>query len=427
MNVLLVFVTIILFLCQLIQCSIVYLQSVCRHGDRAPINWYPKYEHAEQWPMGKGRLTEVGVKQCYNNGLMYRDHFKTLFGKKYDSEKVYIQSSYIDRTITSAQSFAAGFFLNSDYHPKLENRTFMPYPVHQISEDIDYYLAGGKINCPRLQTALAEYNKTDSFSLFMAENAENINKICEKAGHEMNSWSLGSIKKIYDTVTCDKAHKLSQPEWLDDATIEMLKNISETERRLELSEKNVQKYQAGGGAFIHLLLENVRKVVNGTQRDTLFHLFYAHDTTLLGFLANLKYEKIHQNPQYTSCINMELHLRDDKYYVDLMYKNETDTMTMERLVPWGCPSNESCPWDEFLFAMETLEIVDPAKECQEGGDVVLELTFTSHSLIALSAAICILLSTILTVAYSCGKSTRESNKISYGGVQYEPVSFMQDT
>ncbi|XP_075244122.1 prostatic acid phosphatase-like [Convolutriloba macropyga] len=405
--------------------ELVYLQTVCRHGDRAPIFLYPNYEHSDKWPMGLGRLTEKGIQQCYNNGLMYREHYKDLFGEHYNSEKVRIQSSYIDRTIVSGQSFAAGFFLNSDYLPNLDSRTFMPYPVHQISEDIDYYLAGGRKLCPKLQTALSNYQQSREFSLFVAENEETINHICDKAGFPLDRWSLSCIRHLADTNTCDEAHGLSLPDWMDETVQEQVSNMTEFERKLALSQQEVQRFQVGGGAFINLILDNMRSFVNGSLNTTIFDLIYAHDTTLLGFLANMKYEHIQKNPEYTSCINMELHFKDGEYSVDILYKNETDRMAMKRLVPWGCPADDSCIWENFLTSMERLEIPNPAEACQPN-DIVLELTLTSTNLIVFCVAISILMTTILTIAYSCGKN-REANKImGNGGVHYEPLNFMHD-
>ena len=61
-----------------------------------------------------------------------------------------IQSSQIDRTITSGQSFAAGF-LGSGYLPEVSNTgKYVPYPVHSISDEVDYvslYMISIKPRC----------------------------------------------------------------------------------------------------------------------------------------------------------------------------------------------------------------------------------------------------------------------------------------
>ena len=54
--------------------------------------------------------------------------------------QVFIRTSNVDRTITSAESFAAGFFKETEYlSEKTGNSSkISPYPVHAISGEVDY-------------------------------------------------------------------------------------------------------------------------------------------------------------------------------------------------------------------------------------------------------------------------------------------------
>ncbi|XP_063723794.1 testicular acid phosphatase homolog [Symsagittifera roscoffensis] len=406
--------------------ELVYLQAVCRHGDRAPIEFHPNYQHIEKWNMGRGRLTEKGMDQCYLNGRMYRNHYQKLFSEPYNPNEMIIQSSHIDRTITSGQSFAAGF-LGSGYLPEVSNTgKYVPYPVHSISDEVDYYLAGAGRICAQLISIFEDYTASQHYSLFVAENQEKIGHVCEKAGYPLKEWSLTSVCRLADTFTCDKAHGLSLPDWLDEDTWQTILNISQKARELRLTYPGVKTYQVGGGGFIHLLLENLRGFVNGTQNETVFNLYYAHDNTLLGFLTNLNYDDLRSNPVYTSCINIELHYTNDRFLVDVLYKNESESMTMHRLVPWGCPQNESCLLENFFISMEGLENPDPAAACRPT-DIVIQLTFTASHLVVLSVSSCILLITLLTLAYACGLN-RATNKLApkKRGVHYAPLKFMSD-
>lgn len=132
-----------------------------RHGDRSPTEFYPNDPHRNhQWTGGLGALSEVtdlrfefhgsisyiivqhalqkGSQQMYNLGKNLRPRYYRLLPPNglYSKDNMYVESSYAERCIMSAQSFMAGFL------PPLENTNPLPIPwqpaaINTIPRDRD--------------------------------------------------------------------------------------------------------------------------------------------------------------------------------------------------------------------------------------------------------------------------------------------------
>lgn len=127
-------------------------QIIFRHGAKYPDRIYQKDFHLQNVPaVDPGSLTQLGSVQMFNLGKNLRHRYIKLMPKNgfYSNKIVQVKSSSIDRTISSALSFLAGFM------PPLENSNplpipWQPVPVLSIPRDRDDLIAQKKA-CPKYE------------------------------------------------------------------------------------------------------------------------------------------------------------------------------------------------------------------------------------------------------------------------------------
>lgn len=96
-------VNILLLISTAMSMELVGLVEVCRHGSRAPGNYY-SYD-AGKWPWGLGELTPTGQRMQYLNGVEFRNRYVEeygLFGPMFNETELYVRSTDVNRTIMSA-------------------------------------------------------------------------------------------------------------------------------------------------------------------------------------------------------------------------------------------------------------------------------------------------------------------------------------
>ncbi|WP_062268703.1 histidine phosphatase family protein [Endozoicomonas arenosclerae] len=87
-----------------------YFVSIIRHGDRAPV----RPLEPEQWPYGKGELTDEGIEQCKDIGLKVRESLLSNdFPRQWHSGLSRHYARNFNRTIQSAHAILSNIYPES--------------------------------------------------------------------------------------------------------------------------------------------------------------------------------------------------------------------------------------------------------------------------------------------------------------------------
>nr|CAD7407095.1 unnamed protein product [Timema poppensis] len=123
--------------------TIIFSSGLFRHGDRAPTGTYPNdpyNDEAKYWPRGYGQLTEIGEEQHFKQGSFFRKRYNHILPETYNVNDTYVRTSYIDRTLASAQSNLAGLYPPTEQNRAQPNIKFQDIPIHMVDKSNDQEL-----------------------------------------------------------------------------------------------------------------------------------------------------------------------------------------------------------------------------------------------------------------------------------------------
>ncbi|KAK6192448.1 hypothetical protein SNE40_003913 [Patella caerulea] len=329
-----------------------------RHGDRSPVKIFKTDPNqADSWFQGEGYLTELGMNQHYILGQYLRDRYDGFLNKSYLLSEFSIRSSNIDRCLMSAYCNLAGLYPPTGRQVWNNTLLWQPIPVHTIPEPLDNMLAIDK-PCPKYDQLYKKSLKSPEVVKEETDNKEFYKFLSEKSGvpHETidKVWSIG------DTLYCEKVHNKTWPSWVNDTIYNKLRDLETW--GFDLLYKGPIESRLKGGPVLKDMIENMKQKIAGKSTKKMM-VYVAHDTTITALLSAMGvFNQL--APQYTATVMMDLHQENNKYYVQVSYKNDTwpEPVNVMTLTLPGC--EEKCPFNKFIELTKDKIPGDWDEECK---------------------------------------------------------------
>ncbi|XP_065337178.1 prostatic acid phosphatase [Cloeon dipterum] len=397
--------------------TVILTNIIFRHGDRTPVEPYPTdpYRNVSvYWPEGLGQLTDVGKEQHFKLGQYFRKRYDSLLPKKYNYNDVLVRSTDVDRTLMSAESNLAGFF--PPVKPWSPDLKWSPIPVHTVPENLDN-LVSMKHPCPRYDLEFKNLMESDFMKKIKAQYQDLYDYLTEHTGKEVQDPI--NVQYIFNTLWIEQLKNLKLPEWTKKVYPDRMQELSRLSFTLNAYTTELQRLK--GGPLIGEIVNHMKQKVDKTLTpDRKLFLYSAHDTTVANILMTLGLFDA-QNPPYTSSILLELHkLPPEKYFVTILYKNETDRDPYKLSLP-GCAFR--CPLDDFVKLTSPMIPEDWNAECQLGAeqtflasDEATLLRNLSITVVIGSGIVVLLLISVLVLAVAFMQQRSRNN------YRYSPLS-----
>ncbi|CEM09920.1 unnamed protein product [Vitrella brassicaformis CCMP3155] len=374
--------------------QLVAVVAVCRHGARSPIDFFANDENtAATWPMGRGFLTPLGVRQMFLLGAALRHRYvdkHQLLSPSYTRQEVFVRSTAKLRTVQSASALMMGMFpapqrvwqLNEDQassHAALppmlvgEERYDGPFDVSSVLDHLgdsalpfmqtavpvlslglssDHLLLGFEPNtCPPLSKVMDELLNDEEAKAANAKWLQEINEAHTRFDTRPDAFGLGALG---DTLACEKADGRQLPVSEDSA----LYRAAIEAKDFGISHLNGHPTiaQIGATPFYSVLVDILSsKAQTGKMKisdaaspflgtpelheDTRFVLLSAHDSTISNLLGFIGLNDGKQ-PPFASLLAFELWREPSgEFTVSVLYN------AAEKPVP-GC-SSDPCSLEAF--------------------------------------------------------------------------------
>lgn len=396
--------------------QLIFVNMVWRHGDRSYIKSYPNdpYKNGSIWKNGLGELTNIGISQQYELGKFLRLRYNTILNNSYRPDEIYIRSTDSDRTIMSAQSNLAGLYpVTNDELWNGSHTSWHPVPVHVVPLEKDKLLRYPIKDCPKYTQTMDLIHKSKWF-LDHERNYSNFYRYIQKNTGSTYPYNFRNIWEVEDNLFCLNSNGFPLPSWVKSSDLKTLKFLNSLDMGTMFTDVDY-KYRNSisrmqGGVLIKEIIQNMLKHVNGTSTYRAV-AYSAHDTTLAALLVALgNYDWV--QPDYASCVMMELHKDPNGYFVEMLYRRHNGSMT--NLKYYNC-SSMSCPFDEFVKISQALIPDDHDKVCGKIHETANYYKTLCIVLGCISALLFIILALYIIVTLI---SSRKTKRLGYS---YTPV------
>ncbi|CAI4231241.1 unnamed protein product [Auanema sp. JU1783] len=320
--------------------TLVFFQTVWRHGDRTPAVSLP-FDNIDGWKEGLGEMTKIGLIQQYHLGKWMRMRYAEWLPEKYHRDEVYVRSSDYNRTIMSALANMAGFYPAADDAMIEPTVRWQPIPIHSKPQNIDKELNEVML-CPVADQATRDISKMKE----MKDLEEKYKDLLHYLREHMNGTALPveDVWKVYDVLTCQLQHNDTNPwpNWVNQTIYNQVVELYNKQSRYTFS-TDVLRRLRGGPLLKEILDRFVEKTDGVFGKNMRLYAYSAHDTSIYAVLSALNIFP-ETFPLYATVLLFELHKVSDKYILEIYHKNQTGIDDVYKYSIDGC-ENGCSPQD----------------------------------------------------------------------------------
>jgi hypothetical protein len=355
------------------------VQIVQRHGDRTPTNFYANdpYKEESYWPDGIGEMTRKGKTRMYEFGKTIRQKYINYLGVS--PREVSVRSSSTSRTLESAQCFISGLYKpegywvwnnDSNIDSGVIAQQWQPIAIDTVPAESDSLLRT-TANCPNADKLWQNFMKSDEVINYLSDKKKFIEELSNKTGDEY--WSvepspLRPLEFLSTTLRVEREHELPSPEWADNNTLDILRDLEKHAFYFDWKSKQIQRLRAG--LLLKELSNNMIKRASNDNKVKKLYVFETHDVNQVVLMQALNtYAQVNCTPpNYAASMVFELHQIDGKFLVKLLYFNNisitnTPINDYEELKLLNCDEKYDCSLDKFIDSIQDLIPDDWEKEC----------------------------------------------------------------
>lgn len=297
----------------------------------------------------------------YNLGKSLRHRYLKLLPKNgfYSKKVMLVKSSWMERTISSALSFLAGFM------PPLETSNplpipWQPVPVISIPRDRDDIIAQ-KRSCAKYDEVYQNQMNSEEIRT-INNNNKNLYKILAKnAGG--NFTSISDVETLHNTLEAEVSAGWSLPDWTEN--IFPPKTLPLAERYLRLLTDTPYMKRIRGGPLITEIIDTMlNRRDHGSERA--ITIYSGHDVTLVNVMNAMQIiDQTTSKPNFAAALAIELHHSldhiDDMDVKIYFYFNSEDKYPKAINIP-GC--SIPCSLNRFRKVMNGIIVNDFDKLCE---------------------------------------------------------------
>lgn len=337
-------------------------QIIFRHGVKFPDRVYEKDFHLQDVQNNDpGSLTVAGSVQMYNLGKSLRHRYLKLLPRNgfYSKKIVQVKSSWMERTISSALSFLAGFMPPLEHFNQLPI-PWQPVPFMSIPRDRDDLIAQ-KRSCPKYDEVYRSQMESEEIKA-LDRSSQNLYKILSKHSGE-NISSIQDVELLHNTLEAEVAVGWDLPDWTEN--VFPSKTLPLAERYLRLLTDTPFMKRIKGGPLISEIVETMLSRKNHLTEKAIA-IYSGHDVTLVNVMNAMQIlNQTTSKPDFAAALTIELHHSlehiDDMDVKVYYYFNSEDKYPKHIDIP-GCDT--PCALNRFRKIMNGVIVNDFEKLCE---------------------------------------------------------------
>ncbi|KAK6734864.1 hypothetical protein RB195_018195 [Necator americanus] len=350
--------------------DLILVQTVFRHGDRAPIGGSTSPESRAYYFRGKEHLTNKGLDQARELGLSLKRRYADigLLDARYIPSEVMFRSSPSERCLMTASAVASAIFNETE----TGQPTFVP--VFTAPRDKEFVCLP-RIHCPLVLREMMQKLRVEGATWNLGDL---LAELFEQESKRMNyTHVVGDRLKIFEPLFLEYESGLAVPQWFNDdarkeadhlldLTVEFMSGVGQFHSRKWIHTRS--------GKLLATILKNMQKTTKQEPTGKKFLAYSTHDVTISALLESMGILKDalaphalapQGRPAFTATVVFELWRNDTQNYVKVFYRRGPGTDEYNELTHSvnGCKNTQYCLLELFSKSVEKFSNDHPELLC----------------------------------------------------------------